>query len=245
MLTAMKEGQRIYQLTEPDVRKLMARFSNNPSEYDAFRAGMAQAMLEKLRVSGASSDPTKTLLSRDMEDRLRRAFRDDASFDEFKKRLTEESTMLRTEKAGFKKTPTDTDLDVGASGVGAATRLATGNPVGAAIEAVQAAAPRMMGIPPKVAQSTAQKLTTPAASIDPVLESIMGSLKQQEKMLVGASIGANTTAAAAGAGAAQRGIKEQYPDDGQEPSPPVAAPQPVGGTPQAAPGAPRPLPVPQ
>lgn len=245
MLTAMKEGQRIYQLPEPEVRKLMARFANNPSEYDAFRAGMAQAMLEKIRTAGPSADPYKTIMSRDMDDRLRRAFRDDDSYDLFKQRLQEESRMLQTEKAGFRRTPADTDLDVGgASGVGAATRLMTGSPTGAAIEAIQAAAPRLTGLSPKIAAPTAQKLTTPALAADPVLDSIMKSLKEQEAMLLRASVGANTAATAAGQQAGSRSPKEQYAgeDDQQAGIPP--APMPTVNPAQPAPGASRPMAVP-
>lgn len=244
MLAAMKEGQRIYQLTEPEVRKLQDRFGKNPSEYDAFRAGMAQAMLEKLRTAGPSSDPSRAILSRDMDDRLRRAFRDDDAYNEFKKRLSEESRMLNTEKAGFRRTPADDDLTSGgASGVGAATRLMTGSPVGAAIEAAQAAAPRLTGLSPRVSVPMAAKLTTPAVSADPVLESIMKSLKEQEAMLLKASMGATTAGAMVGAQAGGRSPKDQYPEDtGGEPGP-QAMPQ--GGPPQGVPRAPAQMALPQ
>lgn len=245
MLTAMKEGQRIYQLSEPEVRKLQARFGSNPSEYDAFRAGMAQAMLERLRTAGPSADPSKAILSRDMDDRLRRAFRDDDAYDEFKRRLSEESRMLSTEKAGFRRTPKDADLDAsGASGVGAATRLMTGSPVGAAIEALQAAAPRVTGMAPNLAQSVAGKLITPVTQIDPVLDSIMTSLRQQEAALTAASMGANIGSAAVGAQAGSRSPKAQYPE-GEMPDEGggTTAPMPQGGLPQGLPGAPRPVQV--
>jgi hypothetical protein len=242
MLAALKEGQRIYQLPEPEMRKLIQRFSGSPSEYDAFRAGISQAMLEKLRTSGASSDPFRTVLGKDSEDKIRRAFRDDGAFEEFKKRLIEEAQMLRTEKAGFRKTPVDTDLDAGASAVGAATRLATGSPIGAATEAVQAMAPRMAGYSPSVAQPTVEKLTTPGSGLQPVIDSIMASLKQQEQMLVKASTAGNVGAAATGAAGARRGIPEQYPEDtGGEPQPQGGQ----GGLPQGLPNAPQPAPVSQ
>ena len=242
MLTAMKEGQRIYQLPEAEMRKLVQRFSGSPAEYDAFRAGISQAMLEKLRVSGASSDPFKTVLGKDSEDKIRRAFRDDVAFEEFKKRLVEEAQMLRTEKAGFRRTPIDTDLDAGASGVGAATRLATGSPIAAATEAVQAMAPRLAGFSPDVARPVAEKLTAPATGMQPVIDSIMESLKQQEQMLVKASTAGNIGAAATGGVGAQRGIPEQYPEDaGGEPAPQGGQ----GGPPQGPPGLPRSAPVPQ
>ena len=94
MLTAMKEGQRIYQLPEMEMRKLIDRFKNSPSEYDAFRAGVSQAMLERLRAGGATADPLATVFPRGVEDKLRRAFRDDEAFDAFKTRLAEERGII-------------------------------------------------------------------------------------------------------------------------------------------------------
>lgn len=230
MLTAMEEGRRIYQMPELEMRKLIARFQDNPSEYDAFRAGIAQSMLEKLRVSGPTADPLKTVLGKDMEQKIRRAFRDDDAFEEFKRRLVEEQRMLTTEKTGFRRTAQDVDLDTGASGVGAATRLAQGNPLGAAIEAAQTVAPRLTGMSPRVAQPLAQKLLTPATSVDPVMDSIMASLKAQEQMLMKASLGTNVGAAMTGGLAGVRGTPQQYPQDSMPPedqgvpfqAPPVA-----------------------
>lgn len=217
MLTAMEEGRRIYQMPELEMRKLIDRFKDNPSEFDSFRAGIAQSMLEKLRVAGPAADPLKTVLGRDMEQKIRRAFRDDDAFEEFKRRLVEEQRMLTTEKTGFRRTAQDVDLDTGASGVGAATRLAQGNPLGAAIEAAQTVAPRLTGFSPRVAQPLAQKLLTPGTTIDPVMDSIMTSLKAQEQMLLRASVGTNTGSAVVGGLAGVRGTPQQYPEDSAPP----------------------------
>lgn len=216
MLTAMKEGQRIYQLPEMEMRKLVDRFKDSPSEYDAFRAGISQAMLEKLRAAGPTADPAKTILSRDMEAKLRRAFRDDDAFDLFKQRLDEERMMLGTEKAGFRKTPLDTDLEAqGAGAVGAGTALMQGRPVAAAMEAARSRFPNLVGVPERIGAPTAEKLLTPAAKTDAVLDSIMSSLKQQEAELTRAVGTTGTGAALAGGLAAARSPKEQYPEDSQ------------------------------
>jgi len=233
MLDAMNMGKTVYQMPEMDMRKAVERFSKNPSEYDAFRAGIAQAMLEKMRAAGPAADPTKSLFARDAEQKLRRAFRDDEAFDQFKNRLMEESQMLKTEKAGFRKTPLDTDLDTGAAGVGAAQNLVHGNIPGAMMNAAQAAFPRVTGMAPGVATATAQKLLTPQTSLDPVMESIMASLKAQQASLAQGAVATNASGALAGGLAAAR--------------PPVPA-QPVdlgtvGGSP-AAPNAPPTAPAP-
>ena len=229
MLTAMKEGQRIYQLPEMEMRKLIDRFRDSPSEYDAFRAGVSQAMLERLRAGGATADPLKTVFPRGVEDKLRRAFRDDEAFDAFKSRLGEEQAMLQTEKVGFRKTPLDTDLDTGASGVGAATALVQGRPMAAMMEAARARFPNVVGVPPSVATPTAQKLLTPASKTDQVLDSIMSSLKAQEQELLTATGVTGAIAAGAGALGAARGIKQQYPEDSV--GEPQAPPQPPAGSP--------------
>jgi hypothetical protein len=234
MLTAMEEGRKIYTLAEPDMRKLIARFQDNPSEYDAFRAGIAQSMLEKLRVAGPSADPFKTVLGKDMEAKIRRAFRDDDAFDEFKRRMMEEQRMLTTEKTGFRRTAQDVDLDTGASGVGAAARLAQGNPLGAAIEAATAAAPRLTGMNPRVAQPITQKLLTPVAGVDPVMDSIMSSLKAQEQMLLRASMGTNVGATMTGGLAGARSTPQQYPEDTLAPQAPGMPPLPAPAAPESA-----------
>jgi hypothetical protein len=224
MMTAMKEGQRIYQLPEMDMRKLIDRFKDSPSEYDAFRAGISQAMLEKLRAAGPTADPATTVLSRDMESKLRRAFRDDEAFDMFKQRLNEERTMLGTEKAGFRKTPLDADLEAqGAGAVGAGTALLQGRPIAAALETARTRFPNLIGTPERIAVPTAQKLLTPGPKADPVIDSIMQSLKAQEQQLLQATGAVGTGAALTGGLAAARSPKEQYPGEGQ-PAPAPASP---------------------
>jgi hypothetical protein len=220
LLTAMKEGQQIYTMPELDMRKLIDRFKDSPSEYDAFRAGISQAMLEKLRVAGPTADPMKSILSRDAEQKLRRAFRDDAAFDEFKNRLLQERTMLQTEKSGFRRTPLDTDLDQGAGGVGAAANLMAGRPFTAAGDALRAQFPNLIGMSPRVAQPTTEKLLTPTAKVDTVIDSIMQSLKQQEQSLLTSSRVANAGAALTGGLAAARDPKDQYPEDTMAPTRP-------------------------
>jgi len=220
LLTAMKEGQQIYTMPELDMRKLIDRFKDSPSEYDAFRSGISQAMLEKLRVAGPTADPVKSILSRDAEQKLRRAFRDDAAFDEFKDRLMQEQRMLQTEKAGFRRTPLDTDLDQGAAGVGAAANLMAGRPFTAAGDALRAQFPNMIGMPPRVARQTTQKLLTPTDKVDTVIDSIMQSLKQQEELLLSSSRATNAGASLVGGLAASRDPKDQYPEDSMAPTRP-------------------------
>jgi hypothetical protein len=207
-----------------DMRKLIDRFKDSPSEYDAFRAGISQAMLEKLRAAGPTADPATTVLSRDMESKLRRAFRDDDAFDMFKQRLNEERTMLGTEKAGFRKTPLDADLEAqGAGAVGAGTALLQGRPIAAALETARTRFPNLIGTPERIAAPTAQKLLTPGPKADPVIDSIMQSLKTQEQQLLQATGAVGTGAALTGGLAAARSPKEQYPGEGQ-PAPAPASP---------------------
>ena len=240
MLTAMKEGQQIYTMPELDMRKLIDRFKDSPSEYDAFRAGISQAMLEKLRVAGPTADPMKSILSRDAEQKLRRAFRDDAAFDEFKNRLMQEQRMLQTEKAGFRRTPLDTDLDQSAGGVGAAANLMAGRPFTAAGDALRAQFPNMIGMPNRIAQPTTEKLLTPTAKVDTVIDSIMQSLKQQEQSLLTSSRATAGGATLAGGLAAARDPKDQYPEDTMAPTRPPRIELSGMATPSAGP-APSPL----
>jgi len=110
--------------------------------------------------------------------------------------------------------------------------------VGAAIEATQAAVPRLTGMDPQVAQPVQEKLLTPATGIDSVMDGILASLKSQEQMLMQASTGANVGAANMGGLAGQRGTTEQYPEDTLAPPapgmpvPPPPQPSPGPGTPQ-------------
>lgn len=231
MLTAMEEGRNIYKLNEMEMRKLIDRFKDSPSEYDAFRAGIAQSMLEKLRVAGPTADPFKTVFGRDAEQKIRRAFRDDDAFDQFKSRLLEEQRMLQTEKQGFKRTPTDADLETGAAGVGAATQLATGNPLAAMADAARMAFPKVGGMAPAVARSATEKLLTPATQIDPVMAGIMQSLKEQEAALTRAAFGTDVAAGVMGQTATRRAPLPQYPQDefqAPENTPPAVAPAPPG-----------------
>lgn len=229
MQTAMEQGQRVYQLPELEMRKMIDRFKNSPSEYDAFRAGIAQSMLERLRAGGPSADPTKTVFPRGVEEKLRRAFRDDAAFDTFKARLAEEQTMLATEKAGFRRTPLDTDLGGASDAVGAAASLLTGRPMTAGMEALRAQFPNVIGMPPRVAGPTAEKLLTPAGRVDTVLDSIMSSLKQQEQDLLKAAGATGAGAALTGGLAAARPVQQQYPQESTEA--PGLPPMPSGGSP--------------
>lgn len=229
MQTAMEQGQRVIQLPELEMRKAIDRFKNSPSEYDAFRAGIAQSMLERLRAAGPTADPAQAIFPRGTEDKLRRAFRDDDAFDAFKTRLGEERAMLQTEKAGFRRTPLDTDLDADGSGVGAATNLLAGRPFMAGMEALRSNFPNVVGMPPRIAAPTVEKLLTPAAQTDRVLGGIMQSLKQQEQELLQATGVTGAGAALAGGLAGTRPIKQQYPEEsvqqpGIPPMPPGASP---------------------
>ena len=227
MLTAMNEGRRIYELPELEMRKLIDRFKGSPSEYDAFRAGIAQVMLEKLRIAGPTADPAKSILSRDAEAKIRRAFRDDTAFDEFKNRLGQESTMLGTEKAGFRKTPVDTDLDQTAGGVGAAANLFSGRPIAAAGDALRANFPSLTGMPPRVAQPTVAKLLAPTDQSQAVIGSIMQSLKADEARLLQAAQATTGGAALTGGLAAARSPKDQYPE-AEDAQPGAGAASPLG-----------------
>ena len=229
MLAAMSEGKNIYGMPEMDMRKLIQRFQSSPSEYDAFRAGIAQAMLERLRAGGPSADPLKTVFPKGVEEKVRRAFRDDAAFDQFKARLLEERQMLGTEKTGFRRTPLDTDLDAGAAGVGAATNLLAGRPVTAAMEAIRAQFPNIAGMPESVAAPVTQRLLTPAQQTDQVIQGILGSLKSQEEQLLRMTGATGTGAAMVGGLSAARPVKQQYPEEttegaGMPPMPPGASP---------------------
>lgn len=213
MIDAMNQGRNIYTLPEPEVRQLQQRFAGNPSEYDAFRAGISQAMLERLRNARPGTDPMSNIFPRDSENRIRRTFADDNAFNEFLRRLQEERTMLGTERAGFRRDPVDTDLAAQNSNVGAAQALITGNPMGAGIEMLRNALPRIGALPPEQASRTAGALLTSGPQLDPVVQSIMESLQREEQVLANKAFGAQTAAAGTGAIAASRQPAEQYPQD--------------------------------
>ena len=223
MLTAMEEGRNVYKMSEPELRKFVNRFKDNPSEMDSFRAGIAQGMLEKIRVAGPVADPFKTLLSRDAEAKLRRAFRDDAAFDEFKKRLLTEQRMLETEKTGFRRTPADTDLEPTAGGVGAARAFLSGAPVTGMIETARTAFPTITGMPARIAQPTTERLLTPTSQVSDVIEGIMSSLKSEEQNLMRQSGLAGAGGVMVGQQAGERDIKPQnIPGQPAPPRPPLA-----------------------
>jgi hypothetical protein len=226
MLTAMNEGRNIYTMEELKLRDFMKRFSKNPSEYDAFRAGIAQSMLERVRAGGPNADPMQLVFPRGSEQRIRGAFRDDQAFEEFKNRLFEERTMLRTETAGLRRNPMDpTQSDQG--GLGPVGTLATGRPVRAAVEAVQNAMPSLTGMPPATASSAVGKLLTPSAPstnlgpdpIERTIAGILNSLQQEEAALSGSAARGQAQATVAGGLAAAREPSVQYPEDEGQPMP--------------------------
>lgn len=227
MLEAMNQGRNIYTLPEPELRALITRFGSNPSEYDAFRAGMAQAMLERVRAGGATADPLQLVFPRGSESRIRQAFRDDQAFDDFRNRLLEEQTMARTEAAGLRRTPMDVDQSGQGSNLGPAATLATGRPVRAAVEALEAAMPNVTGMPPATAASAVSKLLTPSAAspnlgpspIERTIMGILGSLQQEEAALRGSAQRGQIQAATAGAASANREPTVQYPEDEGQPQP--------------------------
>jgi hypothetical protein len=225
MLEAMNQGRNIYTLPEQELREFMQRFSKNPSEYDSFRAGIAQAMLERVRAGGQNADPLQLVFPRGSEQRIRGAFRDDQAFEEFRNRLLEERTMLRTETAGLRRNPMDpTQSDQG--GLGPVGTLATGRPVRAAVEAAQNAMPSVAGMAPATAQSAVSKLLTPSAPstnlgpdpIERTIAGILNSLQQEEAALMGSAARGQAQATVAGGLAAAREPTAQYPEDeGQMP----------------------------
>jgi hypothetical protein len=226
MLTAMNEGRNIYTMEELELRDFMQRFSKNPSEYDSFRAGIAQAMLERVRAGGPNADPMQLVFPRGSEQRIRGAFRDDQAFEEFKNRLLEERTMLRTETAGLRRNPMDpTQSDQGS--LGPVGTLATGRPVRAAFEAAQNAMPSVAGMTPETAQSAVSKLLTPSAPstnlgpdpIERTIAGILNSLQQEEAALAGSARRGQTQATVAGGLAAAREPTAQYPEDEGQPIP--------------------------
>jgi len=226
MLTAMNEGRNIYTMEELKLRDFMQRFSKNASEYDSFRAGIAQAMLERVRAGGPNADPLQLVFPRGSEQRIRGAFRDDQAFEEFKNRLLEERTMLRTETAGLRRNPMDpSQSDQG--GLGPVGTLATGRPVRAAVEAAQNAMPSVAGMAPATAQSAVSKLLTPSAPstnlgpdpIERTIAGILNSLQQEEAALMSSARRGQTQATVAGGLAAAREPTAQYPEDEGQPMP--------------------------
>ena len=228
LISAMNNGKDIYNLTEPEMRKLLLSKVNNPSELDALRAGIAQAMLERLRAS-PDARPIRSVLGGDNERKLKLAFHDDNAFEQFKDRLLAEEKMRLTERQGVKATPTEAPESAGPDLTAAAKNAAGGNVGNALMNMYNASVNTMTGMPAKVAAPTAEKLLTPtgpkATGLDPVLNSIMDSLKQDEQDII--KRGAMSKLAAAGTGALAAG-KPPTMGGGGEPPPPD-----VGGPPEA------------
>jgi hypothetical protein len=224
MLTAMNEGRNIYTMEELKLRDFMQRFSKNASEYDSFRAGIAQAMLERVRAGGPNADPLQLVFPRGSEQRIRGAFRDDQAFEEFKNRLLEERTMLRTETAGLRRNPMD-PTQSGQGGLGPVGTLVSGSPVRAAVEAAQNAIPSEKGIAPETSQSAVSKLLTPSAPstnlgpdpIERTIAGILNSLQQEEAALMSSARRGQTQATVAGGLASAREPTAQYPEDEGQP----------------------------
>jgi hypothetical protein len=171
------------------------------------RAGIAQAMLEKLRGS-PDARPIRSVLGGDSERKLRTAFQDDNAFEEFKKRMLAEERMKLTERQGVKAAPVDPENAQGGSLLGAAKSAATGNFGNAVMNMLDTAIPRVTGMPPQVAQRTTQKLLTPTGQsgtgMDPILEGIMATLKADEANIARMGTASNVAGAMAGQqGAAQ------------------------------------------
>jgi hypothetical protein len=229
IIDAMNNGKDIYKLTEPEMRKLLLSKVDNPSELDAMRAGIAQAMLERLRAS-PDARPIRSVLGNDTQQlKLKLAFHDDNAFDQFKNRLLSEEKMILTERQGVKATPTEMPESGGPDLVSAARSAAGGNFGSAAMNIYNSKMPAITGMPAKVAAPTAEKILTPtgpkSTGLDPVLTSIMDSLKQEEQDIV--KRGAMSKLAAAGTGTLA-GSKPPTLGGGGEPPPPE-----VGGPPAA------------
>jgi len=228
LISAMENGKNIYNMTEPEMRKLLLSKVNNPSELDALRAGIAQAMLERLRAS-PDARPIRSVLGGDNERKLKLAFHDDNAFEQFKNRLMSEEKMRLTERQGVKATPTEIPESGGPDLAAAARSAAGGNLGNAVMNAANAVIPAVTGMPAKVAAPTVEKLLTPtgpkSTGLDPVLTSIMDSLKQEEQDII--KRGAMSKLAAAGTG----GLAAAKPPSmggGGEPPPPE-----MGGAPEA------------
>jgi len=207
IMDAAKQGSEIYGMSEPEIRSMVKKFSDNPSELDAMRAGIAQSMLEKVRGS-PDARPIRSVLGGDNERKLRMAFQDDNAFEEFKKRMLAEERMKLTERQDDKAAPVDPENAQGGSLLGAAKNAATGNFGNAAMNMIDTALPRMTGMPPQVAQRTTQKLLTPTGQsgtgMDPILEGIMATLKADEANIARMGTASNIAGAVAGQqGAAQ------------------------------------------
>jgi len=203
IMDAAKKGSEIYGMSEPEMRAMLLKYVDNPSELDAMRAGIAQAMLERLRSSPEGRPIRSVLGDQNQELKLRLAFHDDNAFDQFKNRLLTEEKMRLTERQGVKATPTEAPDSAGPDLTAAAKNAAGGNLGSALMNMYNASVNKVTRMPANVAAPTAEKLLTPtgptATGLDPVLSSIMDSLKQEEQNII--KRGPVSELAAAGTGA--------------------------------------------
>jgi hypothetical protein len=208
-INAGKAGQDIYKMSEPEIKSMVLKNVNNPSQMDSMRSGIAQAMLEKLRNS-PDSDPLRTVLGGDAGRKIKLAFQDDAAYQEFVRRLQTEAQMMKTGKTGIKGAPTESaqESDKFSNGLSVAGDLATGKVgFGTVRNMLDTMAPAMKGMPESVAKPTAEKLLTPLGQqgngLDSITTGILGSLKDQEDSLrkfgLNGMLGKGSAAAGAGA----------------------------------------------
>ena len=227
IMDAAKQGSEIYGMSEPEMRTMLLKYVDNPSELDAMRAGIAQAMLERLR-SSSNSRPILSVLGGDNERRLKLAFHDDNAVEQFKDRLLAEEKMRLTERQGIKATPNEAPESAGPDLTAAARSAAGGNVGNFLSNMYNASVKTMKGMPDNMAAPTAEKLLTPtgpqSTGLDPVLTGIMDSLKQEEQDII--KRGAMSKLAAAGTGALAV-VKPPSLGGGGEPPPPE-----VGGPPE-------------
>jgi hypothetical protein len=227
VMNAAENGKNIYNMSEPEMRKLLLTHVDNPSELDAMRSGIAQAMLEKLRAS-PDARPIRSVLGGDMEDKIKLAFHDDNAFNQFKQQLMNEEKMMLTQKQGISGAPVEpTSSAEGVGNVaGAAADLATGK-VGVSTlkNLYNTVEPAMTGMPASVAAPTAERLLTPVGKsgtgLDPVLEGIMQSLKAEEDQVKKYGLGGYLGKTMGGLGgqmmASKPSISGGMPDQQEEP----------------------------
>ena len=227
LMNAMNDGKAAYTLRPEQLNEAIAEHSLNPSELDAFRAGLAQSMKERLEKSKNPRPIRDVLGSKDVEDRLKGAFQDDASFEEFKKRLLAEERAQLTEKQVMGTKAVEPG-EGGADLLGAAKTALT-SPTGALGKIAAGTMARAQGMAPAVAAPTAAKLLTPASSgLDPVLQSIMSSLKQEEMSMTRGVTGNNILGG--GIGGNMANTPPSMSGGAQEPAPaPAPMPVPQGG----------------
>jgi len=185
-INAGKNGQNIYKMNEPDIKQMVLDNVNNPSQMDSMRAGIAQAMLDKLRAS-PDTDPMRTVLGGDMGRKIKLAFQDDNAYNEFVRRLQSEAEMMKTGKVGIKGAPAENNAtsDEFGKGLSVAGDVATGKVgFGTISNLLSTMGPALKGMPERVAEPTAERLLTPVGEmgtgLDSITTGILGSLKDQE-----------------------------------------------------------------